>query len=112
MRKGGNMPLGEEDTYIEVAFMYDQELYVERIYTKDIDPNHYGNLWDWWFCAGTEDHNSQLRFELTADKNENGQFTTDSIYINVYANEDAHNPIAVVREISCRKSWINRKAFT
>lgn len=99
------------NTYIEIAFFYKKELYVERIYTKDIDKNHYENVWDWWFGNKKFDAYPDLVFELTADKNSNGKLTTENMYINVYEDEDSDEPIDIIKEISWRKSWCEHRAF-
>lgn len=99
------------NTYIEIAFFYKKDLYVERIYTKDIDKNHYENMWDWWFGNKESDAYPDLVFELTADKNSDGKLTTNNMYINVYENENSDTPIDTIKEIGYRKSWCNHKAF-
>lgn len=101
----------DKNTYIEIAFIYRKELYVERIYTKDIDKNHYENMWDWWFGNKESDTSPDLVFELTADKNSDGKLTTENMYINVYENEDSDEPIDIIKEISYRKSWCEHRAF-
>lgn len=101
----------DKNTYIEIAFIYRKELYVERIYTKDIDKNHYENMWDWWFGNKESDTYPDLVFELTADKNSDGKLTTENMYINVYENEDSDEPIDIIKEISYRKSWCEYRAF-
>lgn len=100
-----------ERTYIEIAFFYDGELYVERIYTDQIDINHYESVWDWWFKSGENDSNPNLVFELTAEKNIENKLTTCGMYINVYKNEESNEPIKRIDEIAYRKSWTGRRAF-
>lgn len=104
-------PVSNDRTYIDICFKYDNEIYVERIYTDEIDKTHYENMWDWWFGPGKEDPNPKLVFELLADKNNEGQLTTDNMVINVYPDENTDIPIAKVLEIGYRKSWIDMKAF-
>lgn len=101
----------EERTYIDIAFYYEKILYVERIYTDQIDKDHYENMWDWWFGCKKNDDNPNLVFELTGNKNEEGQFITEDMYINVYAKEYDDTPIDVIENISYRKSWIDMIGF-
>lgn len=96
--------------YIELLFQYKSIWYCERIYPYNIDPNHYENMWDYWFGNSTEDDEPELAFEVTANKVD-GQFTLDNLYINVYENDEANTPIAVITEFAYRKSWIDCKGF-
>lgn len=103
--------VSDERTYIEIAFFYNKDLYVERIYTDQIDINHYESVWDWWFGAGKNDLNPNLVFEITAEKNIDNKLTTNNMYVNVYANENENEPIERIDSISYRKSWTERRAF-
>lgn len=87
-------------------------MYIEKISTNNTDPNHYDNLWDWWFVNDKEDTNPNLIFELTSEKDENGKYTTNNMYINVYTDEDSSEPIDTIHDTFYRISWVNRKAFT
>lgn len=102
--------LESEKPYIELLFQYNDIWYCERIYLHNIDPNHYENMWDYWFGNSSEDEEPDLIFEVTANK-ENGHFTLDELYINVYENDEANDPIAVITEFTYRKSWIGCKGF-
>lgn len=102
--KGGELP------YIELLFQYKGIWYCERIYLHNIDSNHYEEIWDYWFGNSAEDDEPELVFEVTANKT-CGHFTLDDLYINVYENDDANTPIAVITEFAYRKSWIDCKGF-
>lgn len=99
--------------HIDVLFDYNGKTYCEPVYVDDIDLEHYDKVWDWWFrpyVDGSSD--DDLNFELTADKNPVGLWSMGNAYINVYKNVHADTPIATVRNIKFRKSWLKAKAFT
>ncbi|WP_239059475.1 hypothetical protein [Bacteroides sp. 224] len=98
-------------SYLEIAFEYNEVLYTERIYTDSIDPDHYEDLWDYWFSAGSEDDEPNIVFEVTADKNSEGQFITENISVNVYTKDNCDHPIETIEEISYRKSWLDFKGY-
>ena len=101
----------DKNTYIEIAFIYRKELYVERIYIGDIDMLHYENMWDWWFGNGKSDSYPDLVFECVADKDSDGKLTTENMYINVYENDNSDEPIETIEAINYRKSWCEHRTF-
>lgn len=99
--------------HIDVLFDYNGKTYCEPVYIDDIDLNHYENAWDWWFrpyVNGNSDND--LNFELIADLSPIGLWSMGNAYINVYENIHSDTPIATVRNIKFRKSWLKAKAFT
>jgi hypothetical protein len=90
--------LVEQRDVVSIQFEYAGEMFIDRVYVDQIDMTHYDNLWDWWFNS----HNSkfpELVFELTADKDANGNPSAKNAYINVYENTNADDPIAVIQDV-------------
>lgn len=103
-----------ERKYIDVLFKLNSKMYCERIYLDQIDMTHYDTLWDWWFTAkknGPDVPESEPIFEITAEKDENGEITTNNMYINVYANSDVDDWSCQIKGVKVRKSWADNIMF-
>lgn len=92
----------KDRTYIDISFFYRQELYIERIYTDEINKGEI--KWTKEFQNGPKDNYPDLWFEIIGDLNEKGQFTTDNLIILVNNGDK-------INEIGYRKSWTENKAF-
>lgn len=106
-------PLSERK-YIDVLFKLNSKTYCERIYLDQIDMAHYDTLWDWWFTAkknGSDVPESKPIFEITAEKDGNGEVTTNNMYINVYADSDADDWFCQIKGVKVRKSWADNIMF-
>lgn len=101
----------KNESFVDVAFIYNGSMYHKRIYTKDIDKNQYDNSWTHIFKSGSGDHDSVV-FEITGTKNESGQLECMEMYVNVYSDEDQIEPIWVIDNVQYKKSWIDRKSFS
>lgn len=100
------------ESYIDILFMYNKEFYVERIFLSEIDHSQSTCIWTHWFKNLPEDNDPNLTFEIVGYKDEEGNLTTEDMYILVYADQDDDDPEAIcVDEINFRKSWCNHKAF-
>ena len=100
--------------YIDVLFRLNSKTYCERVYLDQIDTTHYDTLWDWWFSESEGDKitsESGHIFEITADKGDNGEITTNNMYINVYENVDADDWFCQIKGVKVRKSWTESIAF-
>lgn len=93
---------------ILVEFQYAGEIFTERIYIDQIDMTHYESCWDWWFGSQNEKF-PKLNFELTADKDENGNISCNNMYINVYKDDNEMTPLETVNKIKWLKSWFEKK---
>lgn len=103
-----------ERKYIDVLFRLNSKTYCERVYFDQVDMSHYDTLWDWWFSAKKNDKDvsdAELVFEITAEKGDNGEISTNNMYINVYANEDANDWFCQIKGVKVRKSWADSIAF-
>ena len=103
-----------EREYIDVLFRFNSKTYCERVYIDQIDITHYDNLWDWWFSTkqnGKNISDAEPVFEITAEKDNDGQITTNNLYINVYENENANDWFCQIKGVKVRKSWTDSKAF-
>lgn len=99
----------EQRDFIAIQFEYAGEVFNERIYLDQIDLTHYDDIWDWWFGSHGSKQFPDLNFELTADKDKDGNPACSNMYINVYENEDAMVPLKRITDISWVHSWIERK---
>ena len=90
--------LVEQRDVISIQFEYAGETFIDRVYVDQIDMTHYANLWDWRFNSHNEKF-PELVFELTADKDANGNPSTKNAYINVYENTNVGDPIAVIQDV-------------
>lgn len=101
------------DAYVDIMFPFDGQTFIERINMGDVDPNHYDDLWDWWFSEQNNPGNEgKHTFELTADKHKDGNFAMTGMYINVYPFMD-DNIIKVIptADIKIHTSWSGTKTF-
>ena len=94
--------------FIVVSFEYSGEKFEERIYIDDVDLTHYDTLWDWWFKSDNKKF-PDLNFELTANKDDDGNISSDGMYINVYEDEDSLQAIKTINKVKWQHSWIERK---
>lgn len=102
--------LVKQRDFFAIQFEYDGETFNERIYLDQIDLTHYDDMWDWWFGSNGNKKFPDLNFELTADKDaEDGSPICNHMYINVYENEDAMEPVKRITNISWVYSQIERK---
>lgn len=104
----------DESPFIDIMFPFKDKQYIERIYLNDVDPDHYEDLWDWWF--GDSDSRTQgdvtYDFELTANKHADGNFAMTGMYINVYLNDcDAIIATIPTKDIKIHTSWSKTKVF-
>ena len=95
--------------FIAIQFEYAGEVFNERIYLDQIDSTHYDDIWDWWFGSNGSEQFPDLNFELTADKDKDGNPVCSNMYINVYENENAMFPMKRITNISWIYSCIERK---
>ncbi len=99
--------LVEQRDVISIQFEYAGETFIDRVYVDQIDLTHYDNIWDWWFGS----HNSkfpELVFELTADKDANGNPSIKNAYINVYENSDTDDTIALIQDVKLQITLTER----
>lgn len=101
----------KETTWVEILFEYKGTFYSHRIYTNEIEIDHYENSWEYLFQCTEEDVYPGMVFEFNADKNEDGKLTLDNMYINVYEDESDSEPIDVIEKIGYKKSWIKTEGF-
>lgn len=81
---------------IIISFEYRGKTYTQNISINDIDTNHYEEIWDYWFEFEVED----FVFELTGTKCDNKiAFIPNEMYINVYEDEDADEPMDIITNI-------------
>lgn len=96
-----------ERKYIDVLFRLNSKTYCERVFLDQIDTTHYDTLGDWWFSTKkNENDTSDIEpiFEITAEKGTNDEITTNNMYINVYANEDANDWYCQIKGVKVRVS--------
>lgn len=81
---------------IIISFEYRGKTYTQNISINDIDTNHYEEIWDYWFEFEIED----FVFELTGTKCDNKiVFIPNEMYINVYEDEYADEPMDTIINI-------------
>lgn len=95
--------------FIAIQFKYAGEVFNERIYLDQIDLTHYDNVWDWWFGSNGNKQFPNLNFELTSDKDQDGNPTCGNMYINVYKNDEAMTPLQIITDVSYSRSWAGKK---
>ena len=95
--------------FIAIQFEYAGKMFESRVYFDQIDLTHYDEVWDWWF-ESCDDDCPNLCFELTADKDENGEPSLENAYINVYPDDEALIPIETIRKVKLQKTLIERTA--
>lgn len=98
----------EQRDFIVVKFEFLGESFEERIYVDDIDLTHYDTCWDWWFSSRNKNY-PDLNFELTADKDDDGNISCEGMYVNVYENDDSLTPIKTIDKVKWQYSWIERR---
>lgn len=99
----------ERRDFIAIQFKYAGEVFNERIYLDQIDLTHYDNVWDWWFGSNGNKQFPNLNFELTSDKDQDGNPTCGNMYINVYKNDEAMTPLQIITDVSYSRSWAGKK---
>lgn len=99
----------EQRDFIAIQFKYSGEVFNERIYLDQIDLTHYDNVWDWWFGSNGNKQFPNLNFELTSDKDQDGNPTCGNMYINVYKNDEAMTPLQIITDVSYSRSWAGKK---
>lgn len=101
--------LVKQRDFIAIQFEYAGETFEDRVYLDQIDLTHYNGVWDWWF-GSHNDKFPNLNFELTADKDENGNPSLENAYINVYPDDEALEPIEIIKNVKLQKTWMERRS--
>lgn len=74
-----------------ISFVAQGETYTKTIKKSEIDTEHYDTLWDWWGGDTDSVFDNMLDFELTGQKDEDGNLIVDdNLYINVYERDSDH----------------------
>ena len=101
--------LVKQRNLISIQFEYAGETFTDRVYIDQIDMTHYDEVCDWWFGSHNENY-PDLNFELTADKDADGNPSIENAYINVYEDDESCEPIETIRKVKLQKTLTERKS--
>ena len=101
--------LVKQRNLISIQFEYAGETFTDRVYIDQIDLTHYDEVWDWWFGSHNENF-PNLNFELTADKDADGNPSIENAYINVYKDDESCDSIETIRKVKLQKTLTERKS--